>query len=75
MEKIFVAANRCIKSWTWREVAVLKVCLGALGVMAGILVPRRQRRKVFIGAWAAFVITMIPLTVHFALKLKEEAGE
>ena len=41
MHRLTDAANRYLKDCTWKDIAALKFCLLALGVMLGIAVPAR----------------------------------
>ena len=72
MKRVLDAANRCIEDWSWKEMAVLKVCVGAAGLMAGLLIPRKKRRRCFMIALLVFIVTMVPLAVKFWDAFKEE---
>ena len=50
MNRLFDAANRYLKDCSWKDIAVLKFCLIALGVLLGIAVPARKKKA---SAWAA----------------------
>ena len=50
MKNLFSAADRYVRSCNWRDIAVLKFCLCALGVLVGLVIPARRRKCV---AWAA----------------------
>ena len=65
MNRLFDAANRYLKDCTWKDIAILKVCLCALGVLIGLAVPGRKKRP---AAWAAslvFVAAYVPLMGKF----------
>lgn len=65
MNKIFAAADRFLEICTWKDMALLKFCLCALGVLIGIALPARKKRP---AAWAAslvFVAAYIPLMAKF----------
>ena len=65
MHRLTDAANRYLKDCTWKDIAILKFCLLALGVMLGIAVPARKKKA---SAWAAslvFVATYVPLMSKF----------
>ena len=42
MKKLTDAANRYLRACDWRDIAVLKICLCALGVLLGLAVPGRK---------------------------------
>ena len=44
MKKLTDAANRYLRACDWRDIAVLKICLCALGVLLGLAVPGRKKR-------------------------------
>lgn len=47
LDSLFTAAERYLKRCKWWDIALLKVCLCALGVLIGLAVPRaggRERR-------------------------------
>ena len=57
--KMFDAANRFCRQSTWKTLAALKVCLLALGVMVGLLLPDACRIPV------VFVVTCVPLVAKY----------
>lgn len=65
MKRLTDAADRYLKACDWRDMAVLKLCLCALGVLIGLAVPGRKKRP---AAWAAslvFVAAYVPLMGKF----------
>ena len=44
MNKLTDAANRYLKDCSWKDIAVLKFCLIALGVLLGIALPARNKK-------------------------------
>ncbi len=65
MNKLTDAANRYLKDCTWKDIAILKFCLIALGALLGIAVPARKKKA---SAWAAslaFVAAYVPLMAKF----------
>ena len=44
MKKLLDWANGCIRRWDWKDVALLKFCMLALGVLVGLALPNRGRR-------------------------------
>ena len=53
MKRLFDAADRYLRDFTWKDIAVLKFCLMALGVLLGIAVPARKKR---VSAWLASLV-------------------
>ena len=65
MKRLMDAADWYLKNCTCKDIAVLKFCLIALGVMLGIAVPARKKT---VSAWLAslvFVGTYVPLMSKF----------
>lgn len=65
MRKLFDAADRFLKICTWRDMALLKFCVCALGVLIGLAMPGRKKRT---AAWVAsliFVAAYVPLMSRF----------
>ena len=60
---------------TWRDFALVKLCLCAVGILLGLLVPSRHKPKVAILAGIAFVATYIPLMADFIPYLLESKEE
>ena len=72
MKKLTDAANRYLRACDWRDIAVLKICLCALGVLLGLAVPGRKKRP---AAWAAalvFAAAYVPLMAKFLQYLLEK---
>ena len=42
--KLFQVADRYCKESNWKTLALLKICLFSIGVMIGILLPKRRKR-------------------------------
>lgn len=79
MKKLFLAADAYIQQSDWRMLALLKLCVGALGVVLGLLVPAKAKRVVFGISLAVFVATYLPLMADFLPKvfrsLREEYAQ
>lgn len=69
MKKLFGWADGYLKECTWKDMALLKFCLGSLGVLAGLQIPQTRRR---IAAWTAgliFIFTYVAVMGKFVLYL------
>ena len=72
MKRLTDAANRYLSACDWRDIAVPKICLCALGVLLGLAVPGRKKRP---AAWAAalvFAAAYVPLMAKFLPYLLEK---
>ena len=74
MKKLFLIANRYIETSDWKMIAVLKFCLISLGLMAGMSIKDKHRKKVFPVAIIVFFLTYIPLMYKFFKVFQEENG-
>lgn len=62
---LFTAAERYLKRCKWWDIALLKVCLCALGVLIGLAVPGRRKRAAAWTASVVFIATYVPLMGRF----------
>ena len=68
------AAERYLKRCRWWDLALVKFCLCALGVLIGLAVSGRRKR---LAAWIAagvFAASYVPLMARF-LTMSGETGE
>jgi len=63
--KLIDRAGRYIEGSDWKDFALLKICVLALGVIIGLYVPESKKRPVLIGAAVAFFAAYIPFMVRF----------
>ncbi len=75
MKQLFYYADKYIQQSTWKDFALLKFCLFAMGVLVGIHIPQKNRKPVGIAAVAVFAATYIPLMAKFASVVLEEDME
>lgn len=65
MKKLFACANAYIRGCDWKDLALIKFCLCAIGVIIGLCIPEKKRKLPLILAAIVFVATYIPLMVRF----------
>ncbi len=65
MKKLFDYATAYAKQSSWKDFALIKFCLCAIGIIIGVLLPKTVMKTALIIAGAVFVITYIPLMVKF----------
>ena len=75
METLFGYADRYLEKSSWKDLALIKFCLFAIGIMVGIRIPAKGRGPV--GRIAAFVfaVTYVPLMVKFFGVISEAEKE
>ena len=67
MKKLIACANAYLASRDWKMVAVLKFCLLSLGLLLGLSVPKKHKKKAAIAGGVVFALTYVPLMTDFAL--------
>ena len=67
MKNLLEAAEDYTKQAGWRDLAELKCCMCALGLLLGLAVPRRWRKKAGRGAAVLCAATCIPQAAKFPL--------
>ena len=65
VKSLFSYADAYIKNCTWKDLALVKFCLCAIGVMIGLSVPKEKRKIPFLGALLVFLVTYFPLMGKF----------
>lgn len=70
MQKLFDWADGCIRQWDWKDVALLKFCMLALGILVGLALPHRGRRlakqicaEVFVLTWATLMVDCLHMVL------------
>ena len=71
MKKLFGYAGKYISRSDWKDLAMLKFCLFAMGVLAGMRIPERNRKQAGWVAAAVFAATYIPLMAKFFSVIRE----
>ena len=63
--KLFGYADRYLQQSNWKDLALVKFCLCAVGVLLGLAVPRSRRRQIGFAAVLVLVVTYVPLMNKF----------
>ena len=74
MRKLLDLGNRYAKESSWKDFALVKFCLFAMGLAAGTQVPEKYKKKAAIGTAAGvFAVTYIPLMAKvFRIAFRKE---
>ena len=67
--KLFEKADAFCRKSNWKDLAMVKFCLCAIGIVIGLLIPDAYFGIVMGVALLVFVVTYIPLMVKF-IKVK-----
>lgn len=65
MNKLIAAGNLYLEKMDLTDVALLKICVGALGVLVGLGAAKRHRRSAGFLAGLLFALTWVPLMGKF----------
>lgn len=65
MKCLFSCANQYVKESDWKDFALVKLCLCAIGVMIGLAVPIKKKKMPLLIAAIVFIATYIPLMTKF----------
>lgn len=65
MKTLFASADEYLQNSDWKDIAVLKLCLLSLGLLAGMQLPEKHRKIARVAAVVIFVATYIPLMTKF----------
>ena len=65
MKKLLSAADAYIAKMNWKDMALVKLCLCAVGMLLGLAAPKRARKWVALGAGLVFLATYVPLMGKF----------
>lgn len=71
MKLFFELGDRYAMKSDWKDFALTKFCLCAMGVLLGIHVPQKHRKTVGLAALAVFTATYIPLMSKIYSTAKE----
>lgn len=65
MKFLFSYADEYLHRCTWKDMALLKFCLFSMGLLAGMQVLKKDKKRVRMAASIVFVLTYIPLMMKF----------
>ena len=65
MKCLFSCANQYVKESDWKDFALVKLCLCAIGVMIGLAIPKKKKKMPLLIAAIVFIATYSPLMTTF----------
>ena len=73
---LFTSADRYLRASDWKDIALIKLCLFAIGLLAGMQVRDSDKKAVRAGAAVLFAVTYIPLmSKYIGVQLTEDGQE
>ena len=73
MRKLLDLGNRYARESSWKDFALVKFCLFAMGLAAGTQVPEKYKKAAVGTAAGVFAVTYIPLMAKvFRIALRKE---
>ena len=75
IEQVMDTANTYIKDSDWTDLALIKFCMLAIGVIIGATVCGKKKVPVIVISSIVFVVTLIPILIRFLPILSENAKE
>lgn len=65
VEKFLESANEYLKQSDWKDLAMIKFCLFAIGIIVGLSIPKEKRKLPLLLATLVFIVTYIPLMIKY----------
>lgn len=72
---LFTYANGYCRESTWRELALVKLCLCSVGLMLGLSVPWRQKKPALLASALVFGVTYPLLMTGFIRSVLRQRRE
>lgn len=73
MKRLIETGQEYIKAMSIRDMALLKICLYSAGILMGLAIPSKCRKKVSIVASILFIVTYILAILPFLKMLQEKS--
>ncbi len=78
MKKLMGWADGYLQECTWKDMALIKFCLGSLGVLIGLQIPKKRKKTAAWTAGVIFVFTYVAVMgkfISFVLRRQDEERE
>lgn len=72
MNKLLKCTDRNVKEATWKDFALIKLCMGSAGLLVGMATPKKAKKNMAFGAMIVFIATYVPLMLKFLGILLED---
>lgn len=74
MKNLFELGNQYAKESDWKDFALLKLCLCAMGIVIGTQIAPKYKKRVICASTGVFIATYIPLMAKFYKIIKARNG-
>ena len=71
MKRLLRYGNRFVEQSDWKDIALIKICLFSLGLLAGSHVAKKHKKRLSVCALGAFVVTYVVLMAKFLRVIRE----
>ena len=65
MKWLFKSADNYLKESDWKDLALIKICLFAMGVFVGLQVPKKFKTPAAFAAFSASLATYVPIMTKY----------
>lgn len=72
MKKLTAFLNDYVLECDWKDMALIKTCVCAFGVMLGLTIKGKRKKPVMVISSLVFLLTACLTAVRFVLKLSDE---
>ncbi len=74
-EQVTDTADTYMKQSDWTDLALIKLCMAAIGVIMGTCISRKKKIPVLVISSMVFVATLIPIMIRFLPILIEDGKD
>ena len=65
MKWLFKSADNYLKQSDWKDLALIKICLFAMGVFVGLQIPKKFKTSAAFAAFGTFLATYVPIMTKY----------
>lgn len=65
MKKLIIYANSFLRQADWKDLAMIKCCLCAVGIILGVLLSKKHKAFAWVVSLIVFFVTWVPLMKKF----------
>ena len=73
LKNLFCYADKYLQKSSWKDLALLKFCLFSIGILAGMQVPEKHKKRVGLLAFFVFLVSYVPLMKKFVGVVTEKS--